>query len=502
MPTVDDLTISLTIKDNSNLDQLRKDIDALLKGGTLPNAGDLSDTTKGMEDLAKALIGIEQQMDFLLPTVSPASTNIAGLRDYGRRVSGNLEKFKSNIASYLTPERLGSLSDLVKDLNLEGAGIEDVQAGVEKLVDKYNTIAQALARGELIMSGSRAKRWLDTVRDVINRIEGTGGLTALREIEKGIPEDIIQRTLERLLLKAGVSRRGQFGMYKVGVKGEKEEKFEEWLGKPDKPLVDKYRPMFKDKSLWTGLMKAMKDLGYSPDELDSILNNYMDIKDNDEIKGLISSMYTLYKEGTIKDLWIPRSFNKLIQEEIGFSVRSSGSRTMTKLDINVLTKDVEKLKEIIPNLSQETIDLIKSTGVMPFELKAFLNAQNLGNIPQQTEIYGSKNLKIIASMITPAIREDLEKMGIEYYTIPDFTDRMIKAGVLSQAQTQEQLKEAMKDVASQMSVNKMIKKINEVIKGISSIASMKELRPLVDVLTQAEEMGIEHGVGLPEEKGG
>jgi len=71
MPTVDDLTVSLTIKDNSNLDKLRKNIDALMKTGVVSGTGGAGISKMG--DLEKITNKVYSKLDYLEQYILPVS---------------------------------------------------------------------------------------------------------------------------------------------------------------------------------------------------------------------------------------------------------------------------------------------------------------------------------------------------------------------------------------------------------------------------------------------
>jgi len=492
MPTVDDLTVSLTIKDNSNLDKLRKNLDALIKSGfTGAGAGaGAGDIKKEITTIRKNISDINSQMNFLLPTISPPKGDVAGMQEYAKRVSGNIQKFKENIADFLTPEKLGSLQDLAEDLNITELTTANMQEGVERLLDKYDLITQSIAKGELVLKGSKAKKYLDLLSGIINDLlAGGSNLTRLRQVEKAIPEDLIQRTLEKVFEMVGIKHKGQFTMYKVGIKGADEETIAKWIEDVPAELVDKLKPMFKDKSVWEGLMYAMKDMGYSPEDLLSLFTDLETIKGKEDIENLVKAMLTLQQQGVIEKLAVPSSFRDLVKDATKVQLRAPGTDTMTKLDINILGGQVDELIKIIPTLTEATIDLIKELGVVPIELKGYLGAGEKGNLALQRDIYGAGMLKVVGSMITKNIRDDLESWGVESFTLPFLQDLMIQAGLTTPIQTQEQLAEAIGDVLEKADLDKLYKSSKDILEKIGTIKSDDDLKKILTNLLDAIKAG-------------
>jgi len=498
MPTVDDLTISLTIKNNSNLDKLRKNLDAILKttgtgiGGAGKGGRDLSDQ---MKKIKSAISRMDEQMNFLLPTISPPAGSKLAQQEYARRVSSNIEAFKENIAEFLSPEKIDSLRNLAKDLNITELTTENMQEGIEKLLDKYNMITQSIAKGELIMTGEKAKKFLESIDDVIKKIMSKGSnLTKLRKIEKNIPESLTQIVFEKMMDKLKIKKKGQFTMTKIGYEGKKgAEKVTEWIKDVPKAVTDNLKTMFKDKSAYSGLMYALKDLGYKPEQLGKLFDDFDNIKDDEGIQNLIKGVLKLKEAGDIDFLALPKTFKDIVEFFTKVNIRAPGGKSETLLDINVLGGDVAKLKEIIPNISDSTLTLAKETGILAIELKTFLDAGASGNLEFQKKIYGPENLLVVASMISKSMRESLEEWGVAHVTVPYLQDMLVDTGITTALQTSEELKESIGDLVSKVDmerIEKMLESIVEKSKGDLTLDQIKTiLGPVSDMwdLLQSKE---------------
>lgn len=483
MPTVDDLTISLTIKDNSNLDKLRKNVEALMKtgviGGTGGAGGKVQEEIKKQITKIKATLNhMDSQMNFLLPTVSPRAKDVVAQKEYARRVSGGIEMFKSRMADFLSPERIGDRESLAKNLNVENT-IEGIQEGVEGLLDKYDTIVQSIAKGKGILSGGKAKKFLDLVRSVINDIlSGGSNLTRISEIEKAIPEQLVQTVMERMMDKLNIMKKGQFGMTKVG-KGMEDKSVVDWIKDVPPEIVEKLKVLFKGKSVYSGLMYAMKELNYKPEQLGKLFENVDEIKDDAGIQNLIKGMLMLKQMGELDFLAIPTAFQKIIKLATGVNVRAEGEHSQTRLDIQILGGDVSKLREIIPNLSKESEDLLNDMGLLSLELKGFLGAGKLGSTELQKKIYGEENLKIIASFITPAIRATLDQWGVEYFTLSNMQDLMVKSGVATPLETQDELRKSMGDLLQKIDMDRIEKMLGIIVDKSKGDLTLDQIKTIL-----------------------
>ncbi len=482
MPTVDDLTVSLTIKDNSNLDKLRKNLDEILKTGpggvTGGGSGGIkkADLDKDFKDIKDMLDNIDDQMDFLLPTYSPNARDRKGQMEYARRISNNVVNLKQKIASFLSPEKMGPLEDLAKDLNIKDMTTENMQEGIEKLLDKYNLIAQSITKGELLLTGGAGKKFLDTLRSVINDIlSGGSNLTRLREIEGKIPESLMQRTIEKMLDKLGIVKKGQFTMTKVGIKDEDKDKLDKWIKDVPEGIVDKLKDLLKEKNNWNALLLSLKELGYAPEELQKLLSQDMAKEDEERVKNLIKAILKVFMESGQKGtLGLPMTFTDFVKKEAGVNLRAKGKSSITKLDISTFSGDFSKLKQIIPTLTDEVIKAAEEIGMLPIELKTLLGAGDEGNLQTQREIFGVGGYIVVASMITKTMRDSLDDWGIKYFTKPFWQDIMEESGITTGLQTQEELLrsliEAIEDTKGEediIELKRLVNKVIDIVKPIS-----------------------------------
>lgn len=135
MTTVDDLTISLTIKDNSNLDKLRKNVEAIMKTGVVGGAG-AGATTRMRTQLDVKFKEVLREIDYLKNYVVPVQTP-SELKGLGAVAGGmishfTLEGMKDKIATILRGKK-GGIENIIDRYKLEGP--EDVEPFLLRTVD-------------------------------------------------------------------------------------------------------------------------------------------------------------------------------------------------------------------------------------------------------------------------------------------------------------------------------------------------------------------------------
>ena len=141
MPNVDDLTISLTIKDNSNLDKLKKNIDALMKTGVLGGGAGGAGGAVGRQlssEFDKVMREINYLKNYVVPVQTPSSLKGLGAAAGGFLAHAQLEGMKEKITTILRGKK-GGVEDLIAQYKLEG--VEDVEPFLDQV---YEDILQDL----------------------------------------------------------------------------------------------------------------------------------------------------------------------------------------------------------------------------------------------------------------------------------------------------------------------------------------------------------------------
>ena len=123
MPTIDDLTVSLTIKDNSNLDKLRKNLDAVIKSGGLQPGG-VAGVGLGGDKVSKKIL---DKLNYLQQYILPISV---GTKQEDITIAGG--KLLKIIEDFDLKEKL-------KELWKGGTG-----AGIKGFMKKYDVTEEEI----------------------------------------------------------------------------------------------------------------------------------------------------------------------------------------------------------------------------------------------------------------------------------------------------------------------------------------------------------------------
>ena len=96
MPTVDDLVISLTIKETGKLGKLQKQLEAIVgkKGQLLP-------TLQIPPKLTHDIDYIRRRMDYLIPVVSPSSREVTKLKMQASSLEKLIDNYRNEIRDFL-----------------------------------------------------------------------------------------------------------------------------------------------------------------------------------------------------------------------------------------------------------------------------------------------------------------------------------------------------------------------------------------------------------------
>jgi hypothetical protein len=205
MPTVDDLTISLTIKDNSNLDKLRKNVDALIKTGALGGAGG-SGGGHVSRHITAEFDKIMREINYLKNYVVPAQTpsSLKGLASVagGLLATSQLAGMKEKITTILLGKK-GGVKDIIDTYKLEGE--EDVQPWLDKA---FEDIQQVLL--EIQGEGKNVKKAHQQVN-------------IIRQIFANLSEDMgLGRTLLSAYMKSREEEQKRMDKFLETVMGDKE----------------------------------------------------------------------------------------------------------------------------------------------------------------------------------------------------------------------------------------------------------------------------------------
>lgn len=402
MPTVDDLVISLTIKETSRLSDLQNQLEAIVgkKGEKAP--------IFGIDPSLKAdLTFIKRKMSYLVPVVAPRSIEKEKMKAYAASTKLLIQRYKGEISDFLSKLPEKEMEKMFNEFNVKTE--DELSKAIEFLFEDFAGEAEDIFKG--LAGGEKSKRALDALTNFIKTIREEEGLkvTTLRELIEAFPEP--QERWEKILKKLGLLSTGQFRIFKLKEEIlEGNDKIEAWLEKNQEGIKN-FEKYFEGKdAVYDPLIKALKDLGYG-DDLKAVLDDVAKIRDDVNLQNLLGAMMKAFKEGT--PARVSRSFKEYIQKDIKPLGKLSPARGKPmKLDINAF-KDASKLLSVLPEQAEEIQKTLKR-GYVALELKNVLRENGFirDQIRNYVEIFGDK-LVILTRMATTEGLEMARGLGAE-----------------------------------------------------------------------------------------
>ena len=266
MPTVDDLVISLTIKETGKLGKLQKQLEAIVGKN-----GQLLPTLQIPPKLTHDIDYIRRRMDYLIPVVSPSSREVNKLKMQASSLEKLIDNYRNEIRDFLLGLKAEDLQKIAEDLNVPVDDMNALEVGMSEILEDWQGELDDFRKGRARNIES-SKRFMDKVRDILGSLRQKEGerLTALREAIRLIPE--AQGRWERIMKKMGVGKEAQFQAYLLKqeiVKGNT--KIKDWLEENSEEYED-LKKFFEGAGadVMIPFMKALKQLGYE-DDLKNIL---------------------------------------------------------------------------------------------------------------------------------------------------------------------------------------------------------------------------------------
>lgn len=497
MPTVDDLTVSLTIKDNSNLDKLRKNLDEILKtgpGGVTGGGGggikkqDLERIGKGLES---QLNSIESYIeDYLLPTSLRTKqediTITAGkidkmIEDFDLKdkfkelfMGGTMPGIKNFLKTYNKTEE--ELPELLEELFNQARGIlHDALKGALPLGKAFKAVT--------LWQEAFSKLNSPDFKNAPDRMKGI--LTSILDISDEAHNKMI-KYYENVFGKEHVISKMNLAVLKESAYTSKDvsDKLKEELD-----LIEKENPMIKEILDGLDEVPGFPQLKKIYEELGVNINKEVfsagNIKITPELKALAFKWLELIIEQGFNPEGPPGSvlggygefLNTYFKKEFG---NKNIFANPEQIDA-VVTNFMEHSEEIGFAISDKVIagiDFKKFASNLMKELYSYgPKIKDVVHI-QARGIKGafpSNDPRIAFSQISPA--ELAEKIGEDIILPPNKIDDMVEA-------------------AKEKSTENVDRKLEEIDNKISKISTMSELRILVDKISILLDKAIEAGLDI------
>ena len=210
MVTVDDLVISLTIKETSKLGRLQKQLDSIVgkKGEKAP--------TFGLDASVKAdLSAIKRRIIFLMPTTIPGKNKPYAMAETARIASSILEKDIRDYAEKITPKNPDVLKRTMAEFGVKTRP-ELVDALEDKIKDWQLRLEEVMSK---TWTNDQAQKFLVNIDDLISRAEVPEGWSKvlMTNIDNAIGER--NKEVAEILRKVGLDIKAE--QYVATIKAEK-----------------------------------------------------------------------------------------------------------------------------------------------------------------------------------------------------------------------------------------------------------------------------------------
>jgi len=402
--SVEDLVISLTIKEGGKLDDLRKQLDSIFgkKGAKTPDFAKIFKV-----DFSKDLTIIKRKLDFLVPTVFGTSIQST------RRISASTLKVQRATRG-LTMEKIKAMdpSNLFPKFGLKmEAGAEALEKKLEAFMDDVEDQLELGARG--IFSGSKANLFASIVGNLqkISSTEGGRIATLIDQMRALIKEKSLQNALQKVLQSKGLTVESE-----------------------------KYVHSLKESILKT-LKRDIKT------KEDIFKSGGVQAAEKRERKRALTEAQKLITRGIFKSGIVTKEQKEAIQKSLGLDANDV-KEFSRRLDLFV-SEGALKLPELFENQAKK---FTHDTDQLVIETKALLSESHLPEVEKRLKevLDEGKSLAYFAYGTTKKGREGMKALGVPLITIGGKRELLEKFGIkttqMPDAQIDEVLEKTLKEI--------------------------------------------------------
>jgi len=514
--SVDDLYISLTIKEGGKLDKLRKQLKAIVGDkGEKKFKIDLGDSTKNIENNIREIL---KRIYFLMPTRIPGKARPFAMRETARIAKLNIGRDIRLYAEKLIPKSENDLRRIMSEFKVTTRE-ELIDAFVDKIKD-WQYILEQIISG--VWVDDKAQRFLARINTLISNVELPIGkaYTIMTDIQSSVSE--FNKLLADLLKKIGIS-----ALPEVNVSRILKEKFDalivgdqdiqrnveeliEAFGITDEK-VKKYvlkSDTFYRKGTQEALDLFAKDFGYDIGELSKITSK--EVMKSQELRALaliLLKTMTYYKKG--QTTGFPSGLGKVMYESLKTKfitpeVISAGGEVFDRLlntfkeiygknpsdffergRIDFLLTNIQEEQEAIRKLfGEDILNSMKDMNSSFFELKNILSETNRAQFRFYQDMVG-RRLFGVAAIVKDSIKNVFPDLQTKELNI---MSEAIKAEVIDKLTALEEEKvkeEAIKEAGAESIEANILKAVGDVNDEIKK--DIKDLSKKIDNLETESE---------------
>lgn len=427
MPTVDDLVISLTVKDTSNLGQLKKTLDNLMKptrgGFTLPAQGvDIPE----IEEILDTVDYIRKSVDFLIPSTTYSYREAAKFRKEGTRMAIKVAEMEEDIKDYFVTSSEDNFDKMREMFELgEDATVDDVKGQFSWVMKEIKSKIESVRGG--IWRDKRAENFINIIKAVLADLNSdqTESMTLLRKLYAFMSEP--QREMEKILEAVGVLKGIKTGMFSL--KDNFFELYKEIADKFDKVDEDinsfigsgsRFNKYFtKDKTSMESLIELAKfirgSLGLGEESnVREVLRKAGEYTRSEIVKSMLKAKQEGIDVAMPTELW----------EQMKKDLKLAGTgvsilRNLMMDDVSLIADNISFLNLLSAKSREKMEQQISEHGNMvSLELKSHLKGTSgeYDKLQREQKIWGS-NLIVAAKSYSDQAKQMLKELGITYIHI-------------------------------------------------------------------------------------
>lgn len=469
MVTVDDLVISLTIKETSKLGKLQKQLEDLQSGklttgiGGSGAGGLINNMFQKISSKLRSLIGNQVATHFQphkmsLQAVAQREHYQRDRRGYAMKLieSGGEEKMKKEYKVTTTDELIELMQNKIENWFAYYDLIISKQMTTKGASSLLSSMNDFLFRGPL--EGDKRKVYIEVIDSKFKEFQGE-----IETLFKGFGLDIIPQFTTFFM-------KSKF-MEKLVRKGEGQG---EWvsrtmikdllkLDETSEELFKKLQPAFNDATdLYDYISRASKILDM-PLKAEMFDVEGKTIRSSNILKTLAADMFFLWETRLKGKGGAPRGFHDIFREILTKNFPYLAKHDIYEkraVDITLLNANEEKLIEL---LGDEDISKYLSEGAFGFiELKKMLKAKHIAQVKEQEELYGKK--PVIFGTSTSSNFET-QNPGFKTLLIDIFT-KLQKEGLMKKLTEQE--------IENEKKKSEAVLPVEQLINAVESISKMIE----------------------------
>lgn len=484
MTTIDDLTISLTIKDNSNLDKLRKNLDSMIKsGGFQPGGvagGEVGKTTKS---IAKEIQELKQHIyDYVLP-ISTGGLSGTAQAMHASQLIGIASEWIEDIAKGLKPVKSSAIDALMENFNVTtNPELHD------KLKDKINNWIGYLDRiAHEEWTGPGAERAIKEFRSVLDTIGSESGLKKSLITSMDVAMGEFNKEIATLFRKAGIKTASEVGLFEFKDRWFtelNEDAKDKILGKIRKDLPealpklqDARDILEKNPDVWKGINEAITSFGIVIEQ--DMVKNAQRLKDDPNLAAIYyASLEKMFEDekGFLIEGW-KNHFAKLAGSDI-----IKDAFEYVRPDIVFMQATEEALKKI--GISQEVIDKITAKPIFFAELKNILSSENIAQISKYESMVGE--IVVLTNQVMTSFT-DVKDTSVELINV---MSRLQELEAIRAPMTKEANKELTEELSKKLvktNLEEIDAKLDGLGKKIDGTLTEEELKTIFSKVDNLQE---------------